>query len=474
MTERRTKAVLGLDFGASNGRGILGEFDGNAIQFHELNRFANRHINIRNSLYWNPLAMIDNLRQAAYQAIKNGEQLSSIAIDSWAQDFGIIDGKGNLLYIPQCYRDPRGKDGLEKLQHFFPSSDFFMETGTIPKTVNTISQLIAMKDSSPNAFEEDNTLLFLSNLLGFWITGELGCEESVLSMSGLYNNKQHLINTKVLQCLDIPTTLFPQQVSQLCPLGKWNDNTVPKLISDQTEVITIPHHDTAAAFTVISAFDNFDTIYISLGTWGVCGIRVEEAVINTDLFEAGINNMIGLLGEHYLTSNMTGLWIEQQCRLEWEQSGYIVQYDKLDEFAWFSRFPAVIDTEAYEFSVAGNMTQKIQNYCKQNSLPVPLTVEEVYSCVINSLAIKLWKKIQQLISFSTKNYVKIHIVGGGSRNLTLCKLIAEYSQKNVQRGPIEATLTGNILSQYLALGEISNLQEAKCILENSFDLINIT
>ena len=49
------KRVLAFDFGASSGRAMLGEFDGEKISLTEAHRFDNNPVMVRNTFYWDVL-----------------------------------------------------------------------------------------------------------------------------------------------------------------------------------------------------------------------------------------------------------------------------------------------------------------------------------------------------------------------------------------------------------------------------------
>jgi rhamnulokinase len=64
----------------------------------------------------------------------------------------------------------------------------------------------------------------------------------------------------------------------------------------------------------------------------------------------------------------------------------------------------------------------------------------------------------------------LHIVGGGIQNELLCQFTANATGKKVITGPIEATASGNILTQARATGQIKSLAELRGIVRNSFEL----
>jgi len=62
----------------------------------------------------------------------------------------------------------------------------------------------------------------------------------------------------------------------------------------------------------------------------------------------------------------------------------------------------------------------------------------------------------------------LHIVGGGAQNGLLSRLTADCLGRRVVAGPVEATATGNILTQMMAHGEIKDLAEMRAVVRRSF------
>ena len=51
------KNVLAVDFGASSGRVMLGNFDGNRISIQEIHRFPNDPVILNGTMYWDFLRL---------------------------------------------------------------------------------------------------------------------------------------------------------------------------------------------------------------------------------------------------------------------------------------------------------------------------------------------------------------------------------------------------------------------------------
>ncbi|HRA67594.1 MAG TPA: rhamnulokinase, partial [Caldilinea sp.] len=105
---RETANFLAADLGASNGRVLLGRWDGERFELEVLHRFENGPTNVLGRLYWDVLALWREVKVGmARYAAAYGQPLAGIGIDTWGVDYGLLDAAGRLLGNPVHYRDSR-------------------------------------------------------------------------------------------------------------------------------------------------------------------------------------------------------------------------------------------------------------------------------------------------------------------------------------------------------------------------------
>ena len=102
--------LLAFDLGSSNGRGILGRFDGSKITLEEIHRFDNSYIEMSNMLYWDILHIYGNMKAAfsRFHALDYGK-LACFGIDAWGNDYGLIDANGQLISQARSARFDRAR-----------------------------------------------------------------------------------------------------------------------------------------------------------------------------------------------------------------------------------------------------------------------------------------------------------------------------------------------------------------------------
>ena len=90
--------------------------------------------------------------------------------------------------------------------------------------------------------------------------------------------------------------------------------------------------------------------------------------------------------------------------------------------------------------------------------------------ILQGLALRYRFVIEQLEQMSGVQVSTIHIVGGGTQNTLLNQFTADATGKKVITGPIEATATGNLITQAIAMGDIADWQAGADVIRASFDI----
>lgn len=111
---------LAIDIGASSGRHILGWVEDGRMQLKEVYRFENRLVEKNGHLCWEMDRLWDNV-VAGLKACKDaGFVPATVGIDTWAVDFVLLDGAGQVIGDTVAYRDGRTEGERDRLAPVLP------------------------------------------------------------------------------------------------------------------------------------------------------------------------------------------------------------------------------------------------------------------------------------------------------------------------------------------------------------------
>ena len=129
-----------------------------------------------------------------------------------------------------------------------------------------------------------------------------------------------------------------------------------------------------------------------------------------------------------------------------------------------------IDPGAPEFLLPGDHPAHVRAYCEKTGQPIPEDEGSVVRTILESLALEYRTVFDRLVKLTGMNIDVIHILGGGTQNHLLNQLTANATGRQVVAGPIEATVIGNALVQFIALGVLEDLNEARKVVIHSGEL----
>ena len=446
-----TGTVAAIDLGASSGRVMIGRVGPGILELEEAHRFANEPVALPDGLHWDVLRLYKEILEGLRRAARLAPAISSVGVDGWGVDYGLIDASGRLLGNPYHYRDGRTALGVERIDAAASRDLLYSISGTQFLPINTIYQLAAALGTAE--LEAANVLLLIPDLMGYWLAGGLHAEATNASTTGLFDPSSGSWALDLVHQLGLPAGILPQLVHA----GDRLDSIRPRVVADtglpRDAVLTaVGSHDTASAVVGVPAEDE-RFAYVSCGTWSLVGVELGAPIRGEASRKANFTNELGVDGRIRYLRNVMGLWLLQESVREWERDGGKVDFaGLLAAAAELPRGGSVIDVDEPEFLPPGDMPARIAARCRATDQPVPASRPAFARCILDSLAAAFARTITDVRVISGLDISVIHIVGGGSRNVLLCQLTADACGLPVIAGPVEATALGNVLVQARALG----------------------
>jgi rhamnulokinase len=468
-----TQEYLAFDLGAESGRAILGRFDGEQLTLRDLHRFSNTPARLPGGLHWDVLSLWGEIKHGIAAANQQAPgALCSIGLDAWGVDFGLLDRTGALIGNPHHYRDRRTDGMLDAAFQRVPRAEIFEQTGIQFMQINSLYQLLSLVVNHAPALQIAQTFLTIPDLFNYWLTGRKVCEFSNVTTTQCYNPRQRTWAFDLLRRLEIPTHIFPEIVQPGEVLGALTPGVLAETgMAQSVRVVAPACHDTGSAVAAVPAQDA-NCAWISSGTWSIVGAEVAEAIVNEQSLQYNFTNEGGVNGTFRLSKNVAGLWIVQECRRTWARTGEEHSYSALAAMAAQANpFQSIIDPDHPLYlkpsEPGDDMPGRIRVRCQATGEPVPEGKAAIIRCVLESLALKYRWVLEKLESLLGRRLDPIHIVGGGAQNQLLCQFTADATGRQVMAGPVEATATGNLIVQAMALGQLSSLQEGRDLIRRS-------
>ncbi|WP_326710082.1 rhamnulokinase [Streptomyces sp. NBC_01474] len=458
------------DLGATSGRVILGRVGPSHLDLTETHRFHNTPVRLQDGLRWDVLA----LWQGILDGLRAAGQVSSIGIDTWAVDYGLLDADGALLGQPFHYRDTR-TEGVAA-RNVWPKigpQELYQVTGLQHLPFNTVFQLASAAGSAQLGIAR--TLLMIPDLLIHWLTGSIGAEETNASTTGLFDARTGTWADGILDRLSLAPGLLPPLRSPGDPAGTLLPHVAAYTgLAPDTPVTTVASHDTASAVVAVPATTP-DFAYISCGTWSLAGLELDAPVLSEASRAANFTNERGIDGTVRYLRNIMGMWLLEECRRTWAAQGLPDDLPALFTSAAHAEpFTSAVDPDAPEFMAPGDMPERIRAYCLRTGQPAPSSQGAVVRCILESLALAHRRTLRQASALADRDIRHVHLVGGGSRNELLCQFTADATGLPVIAGPTEATALGNILVQARAHGLIGDLSAMRSLVADTQELRHYT
>lgn len=457
---------LAIDIGASSGRHIIGQKQGGRIVETEVYRFKNGLCDRNGTLCWDLDRLFREIISGMKECKSRGLVPSTVSIDMWGVDFVLLSESGEILGNAVGYRDKRTADIPEMVYKTVSKRKLFDITGIRSNCINTIYQLIAIKEKTPEQLESAADFLMLPDYFVYLLTGNKFNEYTNASTTGLIDLKTNDWAYDLIDTLGIKKSIF-RPVSMPGTFAGTFKKEIAEQVGFDCNVVLAASHDTASAVMAVPSVAK-NIMYISSGTWSLMGIESLTPMQDDCFMNDGFTNEGGIDHRYRVLKNIMGLWMIQNVKAE---LGDKYSFAELcSQAAENSDFPSTIDALDNRYLSPASMIDEIKAGCKDSCLPVPSTPGEISAVVYNSLAKCYAESADQLEKYTGNRYDTINIIGGGSNAVYLNEITARISGRKVLAGPAEATAIGNLINQMIFSGEFDSLNEARSAVKASYDI----
>lgn len=313
------KRFLAFDLGASSGRAILAALENGKITMREVHRFANNGVNVRGTFYWDVLYLWNEIKQGMVKARLAGG-FDFVGIDTWGVDFGLLDKNGDLISNPVHYRDSRTDNIPDELFYTVSRERLYDRTGIQIISFNTLFQLFYLAQYRRDLLDRAETMLFMPDLLNYFMTGEKRSEYTIASTSQMLNPYTRGWDFELLGEVGIPKRILCGIIPAGTKIGRISDEVCTELGIEGADVIAVGSHDTASAVVSVPT-DKKDFVYISCGTWSLFGTELNEPLVCAEGMAASYTNEGGFGKKIRYLTNIMGLWLIQESRRAWAKKG---------------------------------------------------------------------------------------------------------------------------------------------------------
>ena len=391
----------------------------------------------------------DGLRMAAKAA---PEGIRSIAVDGWAVDYVRLDGRGEPLADPYCYRDERTVVAEAHLHGMISPGRLRLLTGVQIQRLNTLYQLHSdrLQDLSPGR----RWLNLPEYLLHRW-GGAPVSEYTNATHTGMVELDNRRWSEEIVAAAGIEPATMPTIVPPGTLLGPMIGSLAELPAFRSTELIAPACHDTASAIAGIPAHGE-DWAYISSGTWSLVGTVLSQSSNKPSVRVDDFTNLGGVGNSVCFHRNVNGLWLLKQSMDAWQQAG--VSFDIADLIAQAEQAPepdALLDVDDPDLLLVGHMPARINAQRMARGLPAldesPANAPAITGLILRSLAERYREVLERVAIDTGKTLKRLYIVGGGSKNEFLNRLTAEATGLEVHRGSAESSTIGNFAVQLAAL-----------------------
>ena len=348
--------------------------------------------------------------------------------------------------------------------------ELFRLTGCQCNRTYTLPQLYSYRAENSAVLYNASSMLLLPDLLGYFLTGVKTTEMTIAGTSCLIENRQENWSIEVARRFGIPEKLYTEIVEPGTFKGNLRQEIQIQTGMKNTRLVATVGHDSAAAVAAIPDFGE-NKLYISIGTNVSMGVERSECLLSREGYLKGFKNTGGIDRKKIIYRDFSACWHLNEFIRTRKEQGITYSFVDLINMALEVKNPVPwFDVEVLSFNEAGgDFCRKMNQYFAQTGQRELTEDGEFVRSIYESIVLKIRHYAEALKELGII-YGRINIINGAVRNSLLMQMISNALGKEVYAGMEYATLTGNLLTQLYAMGEVKTVKEMRSLSAECFSM----
>ena len=348
--------------------------------------------------------------------------------------------------------------------------ELFRLTGCQCNRTYTLPQLYSYRAENSAVLYNASSMLLLPDLLGYFLTGVKTTEMTIAGTSCLIENRQENWSIEVARRFGIPEKLYTEIVEPGTFKGNLRQEIQIQTGMKNTRLVATVGHDSAAAVAAIPDFGE-NKLYISIGTNVSMGVERSECLLSREGYLKGFKNTGGIDRKKIIYRDFSACWHLNEFIRTRKEQGITYSFVDLINMALEVKNPVPwFDVEVLSFNEAGgDFCRKMNQYFAQTGQRELTEDGEFVRSIYESIVLKIRHYAEALKELGII-YGRINIINGAVRNSLLMQMISNALGKEVYAGMEYATLTGNLLTQLYAMGEVKTVKEMRGLSAECFSM----
>lgn len=400
--------------------------------------------------------IVNEIKESLISFKQIGYDIESISINSSINEMVLLDENNNL--VKDILIDTQGKSiYLNRIINELGMAYIYRKTGISFNPNNFIYKLMMYKDSYEEEFKNVRKIVSVSDYINYRLTGKLFNERTQLSLTQYFNFKNQTIDEDILDYLDVKDILEFNLIDYGKEIGSCLNFNCP---------IISPYGNNLLSSFLVTDVSNKNSIFIVNSYDGIIGCTEDFSKMYLEGAKHDLNHQL-------FNESLVKIFKYIPCYRLVDEFLKNVDNNYMVENVWRvinenREIEYIIDFDSDIFKNSASLINLIKYYFEFRINSMPNSISNFTKIVYDSFAVYYKKFIKDLEKITGGIFDKVCMVGDYSVNNSYNQFVSDVILKDLEVGPKDSGIIGNGINQFIALGKISNINEAYELLKNSY------